>query len=228
MIFIYIRHGDPIYDPDSLTDLGKDQAEDVAKYLLKYGADKLYSSTSNRAILTAKPSAEILGKEIWPLDFASEYHVWDKLTFETPTGKEWLFKLSEIKELFHSKEMIDLGYEWYKHPTFVNKSYEEEIKRIQTESDHFFDSLGYQHLGNGKYKIIQETDDKIVMFAHQGFGLAFLSLVLGIPYPHFCTHFNLGHAEITIIEFKNECGYSYPKVKTLCYDGHLKKSNSNH
>jgi len=27
MILFYVRHGDPIYDPDSLTPLGKRQAE---------------------------------------------------------------------------------------------------------------------------------------------------------------------------------------------------------
>ena len=31
MLFFYVRHGDPIYDPDSLTPLGHRQAEAVAK-----------------------------------------------------------------------------------------------------------------------------------------------------------------------------------------------------
>ena len=33
MIFFYVRHGDPIYNPDSLTPLGERQAEAVAKRL---------------------------------------------------------------------------------------------------------------------------------------------------------------------------------------------------
>ena len=37
MLFFYIRHGDPIYDPDSLTPLGLRQAEAVAKRLALYG-----------------------------------------------------------------------------------------------------------------------------------------------------------------------------------------------
>ena len=47
MIFYYIRHGDPIYDPDSLTPLGEKQAEALAKRLALYGIDKIYSSPSN-------------------------------------------------------------------------------------------------------------------------------------------------------------------------------------
>ena len=41
MLLFLIRHGDPIYDPDSLTPLGKKQAEAVAKRLALYGKSKL-------------------------------------------------------------------------------------------------------------------------------------------------------------------------------------------
>lgn len=64
MLLFYIRHGDPIYIPDSLTDLGKRQAEAVARRLSLYGVDRIYSSTSNRARLTAEPTAQILKLEI--------------------------------------------------------------------------------------------------------------------------------------------------------------------
>ena len=60
MLFFYVRHGDPIYDPDSLTPLGHRQAEAVAKRLALYGLDEIYASTSNRAVLTATPTSEIL------------------------------------------------------------------------------------------------------------------------------------------------------------------------
>lgn len=33
MLFFYIRHGDPIYNPDSLTPLGRRQAEALGKRL---------------------------------------------------------------------------------------------------------------------------------------------------------------------------------------------------
>ena len=72
VIFYYVRHGDPIYDPDSLTPLGLRQAEAAAKRLALYGVDKIFSSTSNRAVLTAKPTCEMLKKEPVLLDFANE------------------------------------------------------------------------------------------------------------------------------------------------------------
>jgi len=86
---------------------------------------------------------------------------------------------------------------------------------IQKQWSLFFTSLGYQHLGNNVCKVLHDYDDRVVLFAHHGFGYAFLSLLLNIPYPQFCTHFELGHAEITTIEFKNDNGYAYPKVLSL-------------
>lgn len=221
MLFIYIRHGEPIYDPDGLTEFGKLQAEAVAEYLALEGVDKVFSSTSNRAIQTALPTAKRLNKDITYLDFANEKHVWQNLTINTSSGRNWLFQTNKIIDLFHTEEIIDLGFKWHQHPEFVNESYEYEMDRIQQKSDQFFADLGYLNLGNGKYKVINENDDRVVMFAHQGFGFAFLSLLLNIPYPIFCTHFELGHAEITKIEFKNENGYSYPKVLTLSNNHHL-------
>ena len=59
MLFFYVRHGDPIYDPDSLTPFGHRQAEAVGKMLSLYRIDEVYSSTSERAKLTAQPLCEI-------------------------------------------------------------------------------------------------------------------------------------------------------------------------
>ena len=223
MLFIYIRHGEPIYEPDDLTELGRLQAEAVAKRLAEIGVDKIYASTSNRAIQTAVPTAKLLGKEITLLDFANESHPWENLTIKTPFGKKtWLYQAQETIDLFYTKEIADLGFDWYLHPKIYKASFPKEMKRIQTESNAFFASLGYQALGNGKYRVIRDNDDHVALFAHQGFGFAFLSLLLNIPYPYFCTRFEIGHAEITLIEFKNVAGFCYPKVRSLSDGSHLR------
>lgn len=80
MILIFVRHGDPIYHPDSLTSLGKRQAEAVAKRIALYGIDRLFSSTSNRAIQTAQPTSELTEKEIELLDFCNEKYAGDEFS----------------------------------------------------------------------------------------------------------------------------------------------------
>ena len=45
MLLFYVRHGDPIYKPDSLTELGKNQAEALVSRMKEYNPDKIYVHT---------------------------------------------------------------------------------------------------------------------------------------------------------------------------------------
>lgn len=224
MIFYYIRHGDPIYSPDSLTPLGTRQAEALAKRLAMYGVDKIYSSTSERAILTAKPTCELLKKDAELVDWANEIHPWNGLTIdmEGTNKKTWMFHYPKTIDLFNTKEIRDLGDRWYDYPDFQKYDFKKEITRTYNEADAFFESLGYEHIRyTGKYKVKESNQQRVALFAHQGFGLAFLSCMLDIPYPTFCTHFDMCHSGVTVIEFKENNGYSIPKILTLSSDSHL-------
>ena len=145
MLFFLIRHGDPIYDPDSLTPLGHRQAEALAKRLALYGLDEVYTSTSNRAKLTAKPACELLHLEPKQLDFANEAHTWADLTVEREDGKPgvtWMFYNKRTVALLNSKEIRELGDRWYDHPDLVAHHYTKGIDRIYDASDEFFAGFG--------------------------------------------------------------------------------------
>ena len=223
MLFYYIRHGDPIYKPDSLTPQGILQAEALSKRLALYGVDQIYSSTSNRAIMTAKPTCDLLKLEPQLLDFAHESHAAKELMIDDPElGRRWLFHNPKIRALFNTKQIRDLGDRWYTHPEFQAYNYEKGMARIYNEADAFFESLGYEHIRyTGQYKMKKSNDQRVALFAHQGFGMAFLSCLLDIPYPMFCTHFDLCHSSLTVIEFREEDGHAIPKVLTLSSDAHL-------
>lgn len=223
MLFFYIRHGDPIYDPDSLTPLGKRQAEAAAKRLSRYGMDKIYASTSTRAIETAAPTCEILKKQAELLDFCNESYTWDDLSVESSDGKRrWAFDDAKFKSLFLSPEIRSLGDLWYHHKSFEDTNFKKGIERIYDESDKFLSLLGYEHERyTGRYKCVSPTNDRIALFAHQGFGIAFLSCILDIPYPTFSTHFDMTHTGITVIDFSDDGGYCNPTVLTLSSDAHI-------
>ena len=136
MILYYVRHGDPIYDPDSLTPLGHRQAEAVAKRLAMHGIDRIFASTSTRAQLTAKPTAEILRKDIELLDFCHEAHAWKEFAYPNAEGREyWVFHQPEGIRNLVCKEVRELGNEWYKHPHCTGKNFEAGVKRINREVD---------------------------------------------------------------------------------------------
>jgi len=232
MIFYYIRHGDPIYDPDSLTSLGKRQAEALGKRLSIYGIDKIYSSPSTRAIQTAQPTCEIMKKDMTVLDWCDEQLAWIDLSVEDEKGRGfWCFHHKPTRELFASSEVKALGKKFYDHKAFAEDAcysktkFEKGLERIQREADSLFLSLGYRHdEKRGGYVVEEPTNDRVALFAHQGFGLAFLSCVMDIPYPDFCTRFDFGHSGMTVIEFSSKKGeLCIPTILQLSSDSHIYK-----
>lgn len=223
MLLFYIRHGDPIYDPDSLTPLGHRQAEAVAKRLSRYGLDEIYASSSNRAILTSKPTCEMLKKDATILDWCNEGHSWQELVHTDENGrKDWLFAHPSIARKLVSNEIASLGENWADHPMFEGTNVKSGIERIKRETYAFLAEHGYVFdAENHIYKCENHNDKRIALFAHQGFGLAFLSTVLSIPYPIFSTHFDMSHSGMSVIEFCNNDGYCVPKALQVANDSHL-------
>ena len=224
MLFFYIRHGDPIYDPDSLTPLGRRQAESVAKRLALYGIDKIYASTSTRAIETARPTCELLKKEMTLLDFANESHAWRDLAVLQEDGKKkWACETERFRRLFVSREVRSLQTRWYDHPAFAGfPSFREGIERIDRELDAFFLSLGYEHKREEGYFLpVHPTNERIALFAHAGFGGAMLASLLDIPYPYVCSQFDMSHSSLTVISFFETDGVVIPQVLTFSNDSHL-------
>ncbi len=227
MLFFYIRHGDPVYNPDSLTPLGTRQAEALAKRLSRYGIDEIYSSTSQRAKDTAKPTCEMLKKEITELDWCNEKYAWEEFTVINDDGKKgWVFCSPKYRKLFSKQEIGILRNDWYEATEFANDNFKDGVIRVNREVDAFFNRLGYSHnRDEGAYISKMPNEKRIALFAHQGFGMAFLSSVLDIPYPEFTLHFDLSHSSMTVIEFKDIDGIVIPKILTLSNDSHIYSDN---
>lgn len=222
MLLFLVRHGDPIYSPDSLTPLGKRQSEAVAKRLALYGIDRVYTSTSNRAKETAVPTCELLHKQPEALDWCNESHAWRDFTIADQDGnRHWMAGRDDMRKLFVSPEIKKLGDNWFEHPAFAETNCKQGLEFIRIKSDEFFESHGYLHdRENNLYHCQKPNDERIAIFAHAGFSWTFLSVVLDIPYPMICTHFRVSHSCITVIEFDNK-EICIPKILTFSNDSHL-------
>ena len=224
MLLFYIRHGDPTYRPDALTPLGTRQAESVAHRLSLIGLDAIYSSSSNRAYQTAIPTAEMLKLEVEQREFCTESRAWEAMALRESDGRQkWMFQSGEWREVLRSPEVIALGKEWYTHEKFKDTPIPSRLPEINADSDAFLLELGYRHIpSENRYVAEQGNDRRIALFAHQGFGMAFLSHILDVPYPLFAMHFDMGHSGMTVIEFAPDShGIISPTVLTLANDSHL-------
>lgn len=123
LLFFYIRHGDPIYNPDSLTPLGRRQAEALGKRLARYGLDKIYASPLKRAQETAAPACELLKKEMTVLDWTSEALAWEEFASpDTTSGyTTWFFQNRSLQSVLVSPEMRALGADWFRHPALAGR-----------------------------------------------------------------------------------------------------------
>ncbi len=222
MLLFYVRHGDPIYNPDSLTELGHEQAEALVERMKICAPQRIFSSSSNRAILTATPTAKALGKEIEILDWCNERYTFHEMWYK-PTEEarpQWLFGNAKKMEQMAAESVRVLGDKWYTHPNFADGTYGVGLERISRETDAFMLALGYRHDHQKNGYIAQEPPhQRVALFAHQGFGIAFLSQLLDIPYPLMC-RFDLGHSSITAIEFADS-GFTVPRVLQMSNDSHL-------
>ncbi len=224
MLLYYIRHGDPIYAPDSLTMLGHKQAEALSERLALSGLDEIYCSTSVRARQTAAPTANKLKLSVKLLDWCSEYHAWDEFTVSNENGKRWFFQDETSCKIMASERIENLGEKWYEDDFFKKTDVESGVERIRKNTFAFLSSLGYDKSQGGNYYVANNPNEKrIAVFAHEGFGMAFLSTLLNIPYPMFCMHFGLEHSTMTVIRFDGT-DFVVPCALQLSNDSHLYKS----
>lgn len=227
MLLYYVRHGDPIYHPDSLTELGEKQAKALAKRLTLYGLDKIYCSTSTRAQKTAKPTCDALKKEPVLLDWANEHYTWLEFTLLKDNGdRRWYYGLDDYKVKFNSQEVRALGNLWYKHPYFVNTDCEKGFLRVKKHTNELLEELGFKYdEKTNAYKVLKKNADRVALFAHEGFGKVFLSALLGIPYPYIATGFGFGHSSVTVVYFDENKEVVYPEILQWSNDSHLFSAN---
>ena len=73
MRILLIRHGDPDYENDSLTEKGRREAHMLASRLINERIDYIYCSTMGRAKETARPTLEAKGMTAVEYDWLREF-----------------------------------------------------------------------------------------------------------------------------------------------------------
>lgn len=234
MLIFYVRHGDPIYDPDTLTPLGERQAESVAKRLALFGIDEIYASTSTRAIQTAQPLCELIGKPMTTLGFLNENDIEPKLKLPVgDSGKiSWMWSHPYYSEVMASREVREMGDEWYNHPEFAKFNFGDVIEPIYEQIDAFIASHGYEHdREKGLYKVTERNHEKrIAIFAHECMGKIFMSRLLDIPFAYYAAHMEMKHTGVTVVRLDDGASrnkgdapreYARARLLTMSNDSHL-------
>ena len=213
MLLYIVRHGDPNYKDDCLTDFGKIQAEAVAKRMRDSKIDVIYSSPMGRAIETAEPTCRLLGLPYHIEEWTHEVQGERMTTY--PDGNKKSVTLLQ-NTLLREDGQVNIPFE----KTFETKALRETemesaFNYIKDSGREFLERLGYKE-ENGVYRILRPNEDRVALFCHAVFTRTWLSELLHIPLHIMWSSFAPTHTGVTIIEFKNnENGYTAPKC--LCF-----------
>ncbi|MBE6552994.1 MAG: histidine phosphatase family protein [Ruminococcaceae bacterium] len=213
-MFLYIvRHGDPDYTTDTLTERGKLQAEAVAKRLADAGINRVFSSPLGRARETAAPTCRLLGLDCTIEEWTREI---DEETY-TPFPDGIPKSVSTIQSTYYRENgNIDLDYQHaFECQGFCDSGMDRALKNISEGGDAFLERLGYR-AENGNYRILRPNQEKVALFCHGAMGRVFIASLLHIPLHLMWAGFRYTHTGVTVIEFKNnENGITAPAC--LCY-----------
>ena len=172
MKLLFIRHGEPDYEHDSLTPEGFREAECLAERLSQLDIAEIYVSPKGRAKATAAPTAEKTGKTPIEFNWLKEFTISvkrpDKNGEVINIPWDWL-----PQDLAQSPALLD-PVKWRENSVFVEAGVGEAYDRIVSEFDSLIASHGYVRDGM-IYRVESPNTDTLVFFCHLGLACLLMS-----------------------------------------------------
>ncbi|KAJ8903203.1 hypothetical protein NDN08_004313 [Rhodosorus marinus] len=226
MRLVIVRHADPEYSVDGLTESGHLEAKALAE---RFGSGydgsiaKIYTSPKGRARATAKYTEDILGMEAAVEDWTQELSYWGRLDQNARPGEGGMALWDMPGEFIRSFEpplTIESQWEELEDLGKVRKNYVE----LCSMSDAFLARHGYVR-ENGRYRVERRNEDVIVVFCHGGFGLTWLSHLLQLPAPCVWSNFWMAPSSVTTVLFDiRSPEYATPRCLAVGDLSHLHKA----
>ena len=215
MRIVFVRHGEPNYEKDCLTPLGRLQAEAAAERLTGEGIEAIYSSPFGRAKETAVIASEQLSVE--PVQIIEDMR---ELRWGSRDGRETFANghpWSIVDALSASGwDLTSTG--WPDHPWFANNTVTEEVFRVARATDSWLASLGYARNG-AYYRCERENTRTVALFGHGGSGAAVIARILNLPFPYVCATMHFHLTGITILRLDARAGSQVLPCMELVNDG---------
>lgn len=175
MKLIIIRHGDPDYSIDSLTEKGWKEAEYLADRIAKLDVRQFYVSPLGRAKDTASFTLNRLNRTAieceWLREFAPRIDRPDRPN--SAVCWDWLPEDWTKEEDFYRYDR------WYDVPVMKNGHLKEEYDWVTSNLDQVLSQYGYIRDGH-LYRAEQPNNDTIVFFCHFGLGCVLISHLLNV------------------------------------------------
>ena len=225
MRIVFVRHGEPDYQRDCLTEAGKVQARAAAERLREEGIHEIWSSTMGRAMETAEAASEVLGLPVRTLDFMREVRWGSRDGSPIPAGGHPWDLADEL-----ARQGINLNTpEWRKHPYFRNNVVCDSVDAVETGIDKWLLEKGYSREG-AYYRCVRENEEQetVALFSHGGSSCAAMGHILNLPFPYACALLHLEFTGITVLRLDRHPGAKTLPCLELANDGRHIRENLYH
>ncbi len=176
MRLLLIRHGDPDYALDSLTETGKIEAELLSHRIAPQEIARYYVSTMGRARETAAPTLKLAGREGIERDWLREFSV----PIQRPDREEitnipwdWLPQDWLAEPLFLDPER------WSEPEVFRNSQIREAYDSVTRAFDEVLSEFGYRREGP-HYRVERQSSETIAFFCHLGVSCVLMSHLMHV------------------------------------------------
>ena len=216
MRIVFVRHGEPDYVRDCLTEEGRRQAAACAERLAGEDIRVVYASPCGRAEETAAFTARRLNLPIVTLDYMHEIS-WGGP--EVPhDGHPWTLGDMMLEENFD----FHAG-DWREHPYFKRNIATEYCDRIAERIDGLLADYGYRHEGR-RFLCRGGSDATIALFSHGGSGACALAHLLSLPFPYVACVLPYDFTSIIILELPvREGEYVHARLELFNDCAHIRR-----
>ena len=217
MKLIFIRHGDPDYVNDTITERGKREVEALTERVLKWDIDEVFLSPLGRAQDTAKPFLKKSGMSAETLPWLREFYAY---VDDPETGKKtlpWDFMPDYWTNI---DKMYDKD-NWVYAPVMQTGDVKEQYKTVCDGIDKLLGERGYVRDGR-VYKTEEGNDKTLVFFCHLGVQFVILSHLFGLSSPVLWQSFFVAPTSVTVVETEERIrGRAYFRCRKLGDTSHL-------
>ena len=202
MRLIFIRHGEPDYATDTLTENGRIEAAALAERTVKWDVDRFFCSPLGRARLTAEPTLRALGRTASERQWLQEFmlKITDPVTNEVQGPWDLQPEYMAEDPVLYDREKWFRAEVYKDHPEI-----EERWREVCGGLDEILEGYGYKRSGRcwhfqnpdgsilpaekedimlhgtKEYEIRDDDDEKTaVFFCHFGVTCVMLAHLLGV------------------------------------------------
>lgn len=176
MKLVFIRHGEPDYEIDGLTEKGKIEADLLADRLENFHMDEIFVSPLGRAKETAAPTLKRLNREAEELEWLKEFPPRisrpDRPKIES-IAWDWMPKDWTVCPDFYDYD------KWWKHPVMEAGHVGDEYMRVTGLFGELLKEHGYEKEGN-LFRVTKANNDTLVFFCHFGLTAVLMSYLLHV------------------------------------------------